>query len=70
MDLNFEQLVQRYQAKQKQQEDLAFKAKYVVTLITNRIKLDTQLPFDAKVCLDNRQQTAVLSLKLKENCKL
>ena len=29
MDLNFEQLVQRYQAKQKEQEDLAFKAKYV-----------------------------------------
>ncbi|RMX41234.1 hypothetical protein pdam_00013259 [Pocillopora damicornis] len=28
VDLNFEQLVQRYQAKQKQQEDLAFKAKF------------------------------------------
>lgn len=35
MDLNFEQLVQRYQAKQKEQEDLAFKAKYVVILIFN-----------------------------------
>ena len=31
VDLNFEQLVQRYQAKQKEQEDLAFKAKYVQT---------------------------------------
>ena len=29
MDLNFEQLVQRYQAKQKEQEEIAFKAKYV-----------------------------------------
>lgn len=29
VDLNFEQLVQRYQAKQKEQEDLAFRAKYV-----------------------------------------
>ncbi|XP_078353910.1 sperm flagellar protein 2-like [Oculina patagonica] len=28
VDLNFEQLVQRYQAKQKEQEDLAFKAKF------------------------------------------
>lgn len=32
VDLNFEQLVQRYQAKQKEQEDLAFKAKYVETI--------------------------------------
>lgn len=32
VDLNFEQLVQRYQAKQKEQEDLAFKAKYVQTI--------------------------------------
>ena len=31
VDLNFEQLVQKYQAKQKEQEDLAFKAKYVQT---------------------------------------
>ena len=30
VDLNFEQLVQRYQAKQKEQEEMAFKAKYVV----------------------------------------
>ena len=29
VDLNFEQLVQRYQAKQKEQEEIAFKAKYV-----------------------------------------
>lgn len=28
VDLNFEQLVQRYQAKQKEQEDLAFRAKF------------------------------------------
>ena len=34
VDLNFEQLVQRYQAKQKEQEDLAFKAKYVHTIKT------------------------------------
>jgi len=34
VDLNFEQLVQRYQAKQKEQEDLAFKAKYVRTIRT------------------------------------
>ena len=27
VDLNFENLVQRYQAKQKQQEEMAFKAK-------------------------------------------
>ena len=29
MDLNFEQLVQKYQARQKEQEEMAFKAKYV-----------------------------------------
>lgn len=32
VDLNFEQLVQRYQAKQKEQEDMAFKAKYVQSI--------------------------------------
>ena len=31
VDLSFEQLVQNYQAKRKEQEDLAFKAKYVQT---------------------------------------
>lgn len=32
VDLNFEQLVQRYQAKQKEQEEKAFKAKYALRL--------------------------------------
>lgn len=32
VDLNFEQLVQRYQAKQKEQEEKAFKAKYAIGL--------------------------------------
>lgn len=63
VDLNFEQLVQRYQAKQKEQEDLAFKAKYVQTSNTLSSPLFSIYTFQGKPGAVDLQRCPLLELK-------